>query len=96
MEKWHDLEYIKAAAGDRTVPVETGSNYTANDWGQKLMTVGDVITNHVRAKAAPERGLGTPASLDANGGNVGAAEGGSAGCSGDGVGASGTAAAVTD
>ena len=56
MEKWGDLEYIKAAAGDRTVPVETGSNYTASDWGQKLMTVGEFITNHVEERVAARGG----------------------------------------
>ena len=41
------MEYLTAMAGNRTVPVELGSHYLADDWGQKLMRLSDFISSHV-------------------------------------------------
>eukprot|EP00741_Cyanophora_paradoxa_P012322 tig00000169_g11907.t1 len=50
---WADLAYLKRRAGLRTVPVELGSHYLADGWGQKLMTLSEFIDRHV---LAPEPG----------------------------------------
>ena len=42
-----DLDYIKGLAGYRTVPIEIGSKYTADEWSQKLMTVREFIEKHI-------------------------------------------------
>ncbi|CAG9761720.1 unnamed protein product [Ceutorhynchus assimilis] len=44
--KWQDLNYLLKIAGNRTVPIELGSRYTDEDWGQKLMTLRDFIKEH--------------------------------------------------
>jgi hypothetical protein len=44
---WNNLDYLKQIAGRRTVPVEMGSNYTAEDWGQQLMTLTRFIDEHI-------------------------------------------------
>ena len=41
------IKYLKSIAGCRTVPVELGSQYTDDNWTQKLMTVADFIDNYV-------------------------------------------------
>lgn len=46
MEKWKDVDYLLAAAGERTVPIEIGSHYADENWGQKLMTLRYFIENH--------------------------------------------------
>eukprot|EP01080_Neovahlkampfia_damariscottae_P004235 gene4235-7572_t len=43
MKKWNDLNYFKNTCGYRTVPVETGTSYTSDDWSQKLMTISEFI-----------------------------------------------------
>lgn len=42
-------------AGPRTVPVELGSSYTKNDWSQKLMTVSQLIDEHILNEVREER-----------------------------------------
>ena len=34
---WQDWDYLADKCGQRTVPVEVGSNYLADAWGQQLM-----------------------------------------------------------
>ncbi|NXR14392.1 KDM8 protein, partial [Semnornis frantzii] len=46
MKKW-SVDYFCQVAGCRTVPVELGSRYTDEEWSQKLMTVGDFISQHI-------------------------------------------------
>ena len=41
------LEYIRKVAGPRTVPVELGSSYAREDWTQTLMTVSQLIDQHI-------------------------------------------------
>ncbi|XP_060519627.1 bifunctional peptidase and arginyl-hydroxylase JMJD5 [Cylas formicarius] len=43
LTKWQDLGYLLRVAGERTVPVEIGSNYMDQNWSQKLMTVNEYI-----------------------------------------------------
>ncbi|XP_072399897.1 lysine-specific demethylase 8 isoform X1 [Diabrotica undecimpunctata] len=45
-KKWTDLNYLLEIAGDRTVPIEVGSQYTHENWSQKLMTLKDFVTKH--------------------------------------------------
>ncbi|EEZ99556.1 Lysine-specific demethylase 8-like Protein [Tribolium castaneum] len=46
LSKWPDITYLLKTAGDRTVPVEIGSHYADENWGQKLMTLKEFITNY--------------------------------------------------
>jgi len=41
------VDYLRQVAGHRTVPVEIGSRYTDDAWGQKLMTISDFIDNYI-------------------------------------------------
>ncbi|KAF5908034.1 lysine-specific demethylase 8, partial [Clarias magur] len=41
------VEYLRAVAGCRTVPVELGSRYTDEDWSQKLLTVNEFIDRYI-------------------------------------------------
>ena len=43
----YSLEYIRKVAGPRTVPVELGSSYAKEDWTQTLMTVSQLIDQHI-------------------------------------------------
>ncbi|XP_050091623.1 bifunctional peptidase and arginyl-hydroxylase JMJD5 [Anopheles aquasalis] len=47
MNRWHDLNYLLRVAGERTVPVETGSQYSNDDWSQKLMKFGEFLMQSV-------------------------------------------------
>jgi Cupin-like domain len=44
---WKDLNYLRRVAGNRTIPVEIGSHYLAENWGQQLMTMGEFLTHYV-------------------------------------------------
>ena len=55
MERWQSLEYLTARAGLRTVPVEVGSHYLAEGWGQRLMPLSDFIQRHVRPSPGARR-----------------------------------------
>lgn len=37
MKKWNDPVYLISVAGNRTVPIEIGENYTSNQWSQDLV-----------------------------------------------------------
>ncbi|TSS23701.1 Lysine-specific demethylase 8 [Bagarius yarrelli] len=41
------IEYLRAVAGCRTVPVELGSRYTDAEWSQKLLTVNEFIDRYI-------------------------------------------------
>lgn len=47
LQKWTDMNYLVAAAGSRTVPVELGTSYAGSDWSQQLMSLRDFVTQHV-------------------------------------------------
>lgn len=47
MTKWANTNYLLSVAGERTVPIEIGSQYTDSNWGQKLMTLKKFIENYV-------------------------------------------------
>ena len=53
--RWRDLAYLEAAAGTRTVPVELGDHYLAQNWRQQLMPISQFIEEHM-APAAPSTG----------------------------------------
>lgn len=44
--KWIDINYLLSVAGNRTVPVELGSQYSDENWSQKLMTLKDFIQDY--------------------------------------------------
>ncbi|KRF84388.1 bifunctional peptidase and arginyl-hydroxylase JMJD5 isoform X1 [Drosophila virilis] len=37
LSKWRDLNYLLKVAGNRTVPIEIGSNYASDEWSQQLV-----------------------------------------------------------
>lgn len=41
------IEYLRAVAGCRTVPVEVGSRYTDEAWSQTLITVNEFIDRYI-------------------------------------------------
>uniref|UniRef100_W5K8U7 Lysine-specific demethylase 8 n=1 Tax=Astyanax mexicanus TaxID=7994 RepID=W5K8U7_ASTMX len=41
------IDYMRAVAGCRTVPVELGSRYTDEEWSQKLLTVNEFIDRYI-------------------------------------------------
>ncbi|XP_054615359.1 lysine-specific demethylase 8 isoform X2 [Dunckerocampus dactyliophorus] len=41
------VDYLRAVAGCRTVPVEVGSRYTDEEWSQTLMTLSEFIDRYV-------------------------------------------------
>ncbi|XP_050333809.1 bifunctional peptidase and arginyl-hydroxylase JMJD5 isoform X1 [Bactrocera neohumeralis] len=43
LQKWRDLNYIHKLAGNRTVPIEIGSNYTTDEWSQQLVKIRDFL-----------------------------------------------------
>ncbi|KAE9032596.1 hypothetical protein PR003_g9616 [Phytophthora rubi] len=44
---WKDLRYLRRVAGRRTVPVEIGSSYLGDDWGQELITLNEFLDRHI-------------------------------------------------
>ncbi|XP_062554914.1 bifunctional peptidase and arginyl-hydroxylase JMJD5 [Armigeres subalbatus] len=48
MQKWHDPNYLVGLAGERTVPVEIGSQYSNEDWSQRLVKFKDFIVEHLK------------------------------------------------
>ncbi|XP_013117771.2 bifunctional peptidase and arginyl-hydroxylase JMJD5 isoform X1 [Stomoxys calcitrans] len=43
LDKWLNLNYILKLAGNRTVPIEIGSNYATDEWSQQLMKIKDFL-----------------------------------------------------
>lgn len=43
LQKWRNLNYIHKLAGNRTVPIEIGSNYTTDEWSQQLVKIRDFL-----------------------------------------------------
>lgn len=43
LSKWRDLNYLLEVAGNRTVPIEIGSNYASDEWSQQLVKVRDFL-----------------------------------------------------
>ncbi|XP_061080467.1 lysine-specific demethylase 8 isoform X3 [Conger conger] len=44
--RW-SIDYLRRAAGCRTVPVELGSRYTDEEWSQSLITVNEFIDRYI-------------------------------------------------
>ncbi|CAI5703936.1 unnamed protein product [Peronospora effusa] len=44
---WKNVTYLRRVAGLRTVPVEVGSSYMGDDWGQELMTLNEFLNRHI-------------------------------------------------
>uniref|UniRef100_A0A182VTA7 JmjC domain-containing protein n=1 Tax=Anopheles minimus TaxID=112268 RepID=A0A182VTA7_9DIPT len=47
MKRWHDPNYLLTVAGERTVPIEIGSQYSNDDWSQKLMKFRDFVEQNL-------------------------------------------------
>jgi len=45
--RWSNLQYLKSVAGRRTVPIEIGSSYLEDDWGQTLVTFDEFVDRYV-------------------------------------------------
>ncbi|XP_043071228.1 lysine-specific demethylase 8 isoform X2 [Drosophila grimshawi] len=43
ISKWRDLNYLLKVAGNRTVPIEIGSNYVSDEWSQQLVKIRDFL-----------------------------------------------------
>ncbi|KAK9806685.1 hypothetical protein WJX73_008268 [Symbiochloris irregularis] len=54
--RWRNLDYLREAAGSRTVPVEVGQHYLAEGWGQSLMTLATFIDTHLQQPSSPAAG----------------------------------------
>jgi hypothetical protein len=46
---WADMSYLKRLAGQRTVPVELGRSYMADDWRQEFLQLRRFIDDFVAA-----------------------------------------------
>lgn len=46
LRKWLDVSYILSLAGERTVPIEIGSQYSDENWSQKLMTLKEFVEKY--------------------------------------------------
>ncbi|KAL8004726.1 putative JmjC domain-containing protein [Plasmopara halstedii] len=44
---WKNIEYLRQVAGLRTVPVEVGSDYLGDDWGQELMSMNEFLDRFI-------------------------------------------------
>ncbi|TMW60294.1 hypothetical protein Poli38472_000336 [Pythium oligandrum] len=51
---WRNLDYLRRIAGFRTVPVEIGSSYVEDDWGQQLMTLNEFIDKYLLEQGQDE------------------------------------------
>ncbi|XP_058836065.1 bifunctional peptidase and arginyl-hydroxylase JMJD5-like isoform X1 [Topomyia yanbarensis] len=47
MQRWHDPNYLIELAGERTVPVEIGSQYSNEDWSQGLVKFKDFLFDNL-------------------------------------------------
>ncbi|XP_044745723.1 bifunctional peptidase and arginyl-hydroxylase JMJD5-like [Coccinella septempunctata] len=45
-KKWKDLQYLLQIGGDRTVPVEIGTQYVDENWSQRLMTIREFVEKY--------------------------------------------------
>ncbi|KAI3424756.1 hypothetical protein D9Q98_008145 [Chlorella vulgaris] len=51
MARWADPAYFVHVAGPRTVPVEVGEHFLADQWGQQLMTLQRFVQQHILGAA---------------------------------------------
>uniref|UniRef100_A0ABK8FVL2 JmjC domain-containing protein n=2 Tax=Anopheles gambiae TaxID=7165 RepID=A0ABK8FVL2_ANOGA len=63
MERWHDPNYLLKVAGERTVPIEIGSQYSSDDWSQKLMKFRDFLEQSICCEPSDSAGKQPPAYL---------------------------------
>jgi hypothetical protein len=59
--RWRTPEYLLNVLGHRTVPVEVGSHYLADGWGQQLMTFREFYHRCFGCEASEQRPLEGPA-----------------------------------
>ena len=51
-KKWADMNYLLNIAGQRTVPIEIGSQYSDENWSQKLMSFREFVEKYYLEKTA--------------------------------------------
>ncbi|XP_053675380.1 bifunctional peptidase and arginyl-hydroxylase JMJD5 [Anopheles nili] len=61
MERWHDPNYLLSVAGERTVPIELGSQYSSDDWSQKLMKFREFVEQNICDNPGTSATIGHPA-----------------------------------
>ena len=47
LSRWQSPGYLLGVAGQRTVPVEVGSHYLEEGWGQQLMPLAEFLARHI-------------------------------------------------
>ena len=47
LSRWQSPGYLLGVAGQRTVPVEVGSHYLEEGWGQQLMPLEAFLARHI-------------------------------------------------
>ncbi|KAL5277110.1 KDM8 family protein [Megaselia abdita] len=50
LTKWRDINYLYKTAGNRTIPVEIGSNYTSENWSQELLKLKTFLVHQFSSK----------------------------------------------
>ncbi|KAI9101767.1 hypothetical protein DFS34DRAFT_647554 [Phlyctochytrium arcticum] len=60
---WADVEYLRRLAGPRKVPIEIGSQYTDNDWTQRLVSFDEFLDKYI-FDPSPQEGVGYLAQHD--------------------------------
>ncbi|XP_053953685.1 bifunctional peptidase and arginyl-hydroxylase JMJD5 isoform X2 [Anastrepha ludens] len=54
MQKWRNLNYLHKLAGNRTVPIEIGAIYTADEWSQQLVKIQDFLRRQFTQNSSKE------------------------------------------
>ncbi|XP_054733129.1 bifunctional peptidase and arginyl-hydroxylase JMJD5 [Anastrepha obliqua] len=54
MQKWRNLNYLHKLAGNRTVPIEIGAIYTADEWSQQLVKIQDFLRRQFSQNSSKE------------------------------------------
>lgn len=52
LSKWRDINYLYKTAGNRTIPIEIGSNYTSADWSQELLKLKTFLVHQFSAQVS--------------------------------------------
>lgn len=78
LHRWQSSDYLLERLGHRTVPVEVGSNYLAQGWGQKMITFREFFSAAFgcrpstgnRSTGQPRRGVHSENWQEGSGGGV--------------------------
>lgn len=53
LNNWRDINYLYKTAGNRTIPVEIGSDYTSSNWSQELLKLKRFLINQFSSNSNP-------------------------------------------